>query len=154
MFDASKEFQGKKVVLVSVPGAFTPGCQAMHIPPFIENINKISEKGVDMVVVIASNDAWVMYASLNTLYHCLNDPLMFCFGRAAWAKVNGVDGDSKIKFMCDKEQYSKKIDWMAGMGDRNARWAMIIEKDGTISYAERETKPGTVTVRCPVLAPS
>ena len=76
-----------------------------------------------------------------------NGALTLWFGRAAWAKVNGVDGDSKIKFMCDKEQYSKKIDWMAGMGDRNARWAMIIEKDGTISYAEQEQDPRKVTVR-------
>ena len=81
-----------------------------------------------MVVVIASND---------------------CFVMAAWGKVNGkhlieayiekfvpsqlplgIDGDSKIKFMSDtKTQFSKQIDWMAGVGDRNARYAMIIEKD-------------------------
>lgn len=32
------------------------------------------------------------------------------------------------------------------MGDRNGRWAMVIDKDGTIQYAERETSPGQVTV--------
>ena len=79
-----------------------------------------------MVVVIAFNDSWVM---------------------AAWGKVNGVTGDSKIKFMSDtKTQLSKQMGWMAGMGERNARWAMIIEKDGTVSYAEREPGPGQVTV--------
>lgn len=138
-YDASKEFKGKKVVIVSVPGAFTPGCQARHIPPYLENINKIAEKGVDLVVVIASNDSWVM---------------------AAWGKANGVTGDSKVKFMSDsKTFFSKQIGWMAGskytaktlftrretnadielallVGDRNGRWAMIVEKDGTISYAE------------------
>ncbi|KAI7621299.1 hypothetical protein KC346_g3694, partial [Hortaea werneckii] len=40
-FKASEEFKGKKVVIVSVPGAFTPGCQAFHVPPYIENLNKI-----------------------------------------------------------------------------------------------------------------
>lgn len=62
VFDASKEFKGKRVILVSVPGAFTPGCQARHLPPYIENLDKLTEKGVDMVVVIASNDCFVMNA--------------------------------------------------------------------------------------------
>ena len=125
-FDASSEFKDKKIVLVSVPGAFTPGCQARHIPPYLENLNKIVEKGVDLVVVIAYNDSWVM---------------------SAWGKVNGVTGDSKIKFMSDtKTQLSKANGWMAGMGERTGRWAMIIEKDGTISYAEQEDSPRQVTV--------
>ncbi|KAI7110539.1 hypothetical protein KC324_g20081, partial [Hortaea werneckii] len=119
-------FKGKKVVIVSVPGAFTPGCQAFHVPPYIENLNKIADKGVDMVVVIASNDAFVM---------------------SAWGKVNGVKPDSKLKFMSDSESFfSKNHGWDAGMGDRNGRWAMIIEKDGTVSYAENESNPRQVTV--------
>ncbi|GAB1727855.1 hypothetical protein KC343_g843 [Hortaea werneckii] len=125
-FKASEEFKGKKVVIVSVPGAFTPGCQAFHVPPYIENLNKIADKGVDMVVVIASNDAFVM---------------------SAWGKVNGVKPDSKLKFMSDSESFfSKNHGWDAGMGDRNGRWAMIIEKDGTVSYAENESNPRQVTV--------
>ena len=127
-YDASKEWKGKKVVLVSVPGAFTPGCQARHLPPYITNVDKILEKGVDLVAVIASNDAWVM---------------------SAWGKVNGVKDTEKILFLSDtKTGYSKQIGWMAGMGDRNGRWAMVIEKDGTISYAEQEDDPRKVTVRC------
>lgn len=62
VYNASKEFAGKKVVIVSVPGAFTPGCQAYHIPPYIAQIDKFATKGVDLVVVIASNDAFVMNA--------------------------------------------------------------------------------------------
>jgi len=125
-FDASKEFKNEKVVLVSVPGAFTPGCQAYHVPPYIKNLEKLSSKGVDEVIVIASNDAWVM---------------------SAWGKVNGVKGDSKLKFMSDtKTFFSNNHGWAAGMGDRNGRWAMIIEKDGTVSYAENEKDPREVTV--------
>lgn len=41
-------------------GAFTPSCQANHLPPFIEKIGDFKAKGVDLIVVIASNDAWVM----------------------------------------------------------------------------------------------
>jgi len=46
-----------------------------------------------------------------------------------------------------KSFFSKNHGWAAGMGDRNGRWAMIIEKDGTISYAENEKSPAEVTVR-------
>lgn len=131
-YDASKEFKGKKVVLVSVPGAFTPGCQAFHVPPYLSNIEKLTEKGVDLVVVIGFNDAWVM---------------------SAWGKVNGVKGDSKVQFMSDtKSFFSKNHGWDAGMGDRNGRWAMIIEKDGTVSYAENEKSPREVTVSLTALA--
>ena len=47
-----------------------------------------------------------------------------------------------------KTQYAKQIEWTAGVGDRNGRWAMIIEADGTISYAEREPDLRQVTVSC------
>lgn len=43
-------------------------------------------------------------------------------------------------------KFSEHHGWAAGMGDRNGRWAMVIEKDGTISYAEVEEKPTEVTV--------
>lgn len=45
-----------------------------------------------------------------------------------------------------KTFFSKQVGWMAGVGDRNGRWAMIIEKDGTISYAEKESDMRTVSV--------
>ena len=124
-YDASKEFSGKKVVLVSVPGAFTPGCSMRHLPSYIQHLDEISQKA-DLVVVIASNDSFVM---------------------AAWGKVNGVADGNKILFMSDsKTFFSKEHGWMAGMADRNGRWAMIIEKDGTVSYAENESNPREVGV--------
>ncbi|KAF2208828.1 hypothetical protein CERZMDRAFT_48523 [Cercospora zeae-maydis SCOH1-5] len=123
-YDASSKFSGKKVVLVSVPGAFTPGCQAFHLPPFLQKIDQLQAKGIDLVVVIASNDAFVM---------------------SAWGKVNGATKDSKVLFMSDtKTFFSKNFGWSAG--DRNGRWVMVIEKDGTISLADAESKPGKVTV--------
>lgn len=50
-------------------------------------------------------------------------------------------------FLADtKTKFSENYGWAAGMGDRNGRWAMIIEKDGTVSYAENESDPRQVTV--------
>lgn len=112
---------------MSVPGAFTPACQAMHLPPYVGEQAKLKGKGVDVVAVIASNDAWVM---------------------SAWGKVNGVEpGDETFLLMADtKSGFSKHHGWAAGMGDRNGRWAMVIDKDGTVKYAENESDPTKVTV--------
>lgn len=56
-------------------GAFTPGCQAYHLPPYIQKASELKSKGVDIIAVIASNDAWVMNA---------------------WGKVNKVAGDDIV----------------------------------------------------------
>lgn len=57
----SQEFKGKKVVLFAVPGAFTPGCQVKHLPPFVEHYGDFKKKGVDIVAVISANDAYVPF---------------------------------------------------------------------------------------------
>jgi alkyl hydroperoxide reductase 1 len=69
------EFKNKKVVVVAVPGAFTPTCSAMHLPPYIEKLSHLKSKGVDEVVFIAFNDPFVM---------------------AAWGKANGVKDNSIV----------------------------------------------------------
>lgn len=69
------EFQNKKVVIVAVPGAFTPTCQANHLPGYIQKLKDLKSKGVDQVVVIAYND---------------------CFVMSAWGKANGVTDDSIV----------------------------------------------------------
>lgn len=65
--------------------------------------------------------------------------------------LTAIDSDrqdsNKILFLSDTKTYfAKQIGWTAGVGDRNGRWAMIIEKDGTVSYAEKEQSPRDVTV--------
>lgn len=50
------------MVIFAVPGAFTPGCSARHLPGFIDNLDKLKEKGVDIIACIASNDPYVMSA--------------------------------------------------------------------------------------------
>jgi alkyl hydroperoxide reductase 1 len=69
------EFKNKKVVLVSVPGAFTPTCQADHITGYIANAEKLKKAGVDQVIFIAYNDAFVM---------------------SAWGKANQIQDDSIV----------------------------------------------------------
>ncbi|GJD08636.1 Peroxiredoxin-2E, chloroplastic [Galdieria sulphuraria] len=75
---ASEIFNGKKVVIFGVPGAFTPSCSDKHLPGFAENFDKFKEKGIDTVICLAANDPYVMNA---------------------WAKQKGVDG--KILMLSD-----------------------------------------------------
>ena len=107
---AAELFDGKKVVLFSVPGAFTPTCSAKHLPGFIENADKLKAKGVDTIACLAVNDAFVM---------------------GAWAKQSGAEG--KITMLADGNcLYTKALGLELdasgfGMGQRGQRFALIVE---------------------------
>ncbi|CCT70237.1 hypothetical protein H9Q69_010093 [Fusarium xylarioides] len=119
-FNASQEFKNKKVVLVSIPGAFTPTCSGSHIPSYLEHVDKIKAKGVDQVIVIAVNDPFVM---------------------SGWAKANGIT-DDKILFMSDKDaKFSQTIGW--NIGERTGRFAIIVDQ-GKVVYAARDEEPGSI----------
>jgi len=120
-YNASEEFKSKKVVLVAVPGAFTPTCQEQHVKSYLDNLANIKAKGVDQIVFIASNDPFVM---------------------AAWGKANGIKDDS-ILFMSDIGlAFSKPIGWFNG--ERTLRYAVIVDH-GKVTYAQKDTVPKTIT---------
>ena len=55
-------FKGKRVVIFSLPGAFTPTCSSQQLPGFEEKYNEIKSKGIDEVYCISVNDSYVMNA--------------------------------------------------------------------------------------------
>ncbi|KAL3476491.1 Redoxin [Aspergillus californicus] len=121
-YAASKEWADKKVVLFSVPGAFTPTCSVNHLPGYITSLPQLKEKGVQVVAVLASNDPFVM---------------------SAWGKANKVTGDD-ILFLSDPDaRFSNSIGW-ANAG-RTGRFAIIIDH-GKVTYADIETERGAVKV--------
>lgn len=117
-------FAGKKVVLFGVPGAFTPGCSNNHLPGYLENFDAIMARGVDAIVVTATNDVHVM---------------------GAWAKFTG--GEGKIVFLADgsgdfARACGLEVDLSQhGMGHRNKRFSLIAE-DGVVKSLNIETQPG------------
>jgi glutaredoxin/glutathione-dependent peroxiredoxin len=109
---STDELFGKnKVVLFALPGAFTPTCSAKHLPGFVEKAEQIRAKGVDSIVCLSVNDAFVM---------------------SAWGKDQKV-GD-KIKLVADGgADFTRAVglDFDAskfGMGVRSQRYAAIIER--------------------------
>ncbi|KAJ5137222.1 Peroxiredoxin Asp f3 [Penicillium atrosanguineum] len=122
-YNASKEWANKKVVLFSVPGAFTPTCSVNHMPGYIKNLPKLREKGVDIVAVVAFNDPFVMNA---------------------WSKANRVQGN-EILFLSDPEaKFSHSIGWADSASGRTGRYALVIDH-GKVGYAQIETERGAVT---------
>jgi peroxiredoxin len=115
-------FQGKKVVLFSVPGAFTPTCDAKHLPGFVEQAAQLKAKGVDKLACLAVNDAFVM---------------------KAWGKAQNTDG--KVDMLADgNAEYTKALglDFDAsgfGMGTRGQRFALVIDK-GVVKNVNVEAK--------------
>ncbi len=120
-------FGGKKVVLFSVPGAFTPTCSMNHMPGFIDHADEILAKGVDTIACMAVNDIFVM---------------------DAWGKDRGV-GD-KISMLADGNgEYANALGLEMdatgfGMGMRGQRFAIIVD-DGVAAQVAVE-EPGKFDV--------
>ncbi len=107
-------FSGKKVVLFALPGAFTPTCSAKHLPGYVEHAAAINAKGIDSIICLATNDAFVMAAWAKD--RSVGDKLLMAAdGNAEFTKALGLEFDAS-KF---------------GMGVRSQRYAAIIE-DGVV----------------------
>ncbi|MDH3748896.1 MAG: peroxiredoxin [Gammaproteobacteria bacterium] len=120
-------FGGKKVVIVSVPGAFTPTCSMNHLPGFVEQAEAIRSKGVDTIACMAVNDVFVM---------------------DAWGKDRGV-GDDVVMLADGNGEYARALglefDGSAfGMGTRGQRFAIVVD-DGVASHVAIEA-PGEFEV--------
>jgi peroxiredoxin len=120
-------FKGKTVVLFSVPGAFTPTCDAKHLPGFVELADQIKAKGVDTIACTAVNDVFVMNA-WGKSGGVGNHILMLADGNGEYAKALGLDMDASSY----------------GMGLRGKRFALIV-KDGVATHVNVEA-PGEFKV--------
>ncbi len=120
-------FKGKRVVLFSVPGAFTPTCDARHLPGFVELAGAIKAKGVDTIACTAVNDVFVMNA-WGKHGNVGDDILMLADGNGEYVKALGLELDASG----------------FGMGTRGQRFALIV-KDGVVTHVNVE-KPGEYKV--------
>jgi peroxiredoxin len=120
-------FSGKKVVLVSVPGAFTPTCSMNHLPGYVDQIDALKGKNVDTVACMAVNDVFVM---------------------DAWGKDRGV-GDNVMMLADGNGEYAEALGLEMdasgfGMGMRGQRFAIIVD-DGKATHVAIEA-PGQFEV--------
>jgi len=120
-------FAGKKVVLVSVPGAFTPTCSASHLPGFVNQAAELFAKGVDSIACMSVNDVFVMHA---------------------WGEDQKV-GDKVMMLADGNGEYARALDLEMdgtafGMGTRSQRFAIIVD-DGTATHVAVEA-PGKLEV--------
>lgn len=119
-------FSGKKVVLFSVPGAFTPTCSNEHLPGYIQKADQFKGKGVDTVACMAVNDVFVM---------------------DAWGQASGAGG--KVTLLADGNgDYARALgmDFDGsgfGLGQRGQRYAMVVD-DGVLTALFEEENPGAL----------
>lgn len=120
-------FKGRKVVLVAVPGAFTPTCHRNHLPGYVQRKDEIKAKGVDAILVTSVNDVFVM---------------------DAWAKSSGAED---IEFLSDGNgDFAKAIRLTMdgsgfGLGTRSQRYSMVVE-DGIVKAINLEDAPSKADI--------
>jgi len=120
-------FRGKKVVLFSVPGAFTPTCSAKHLPGFIQQAGAFKAKGVDVIACTSVNDVFVMDA-WGKAQGAGDKVMMLADGNGDFARTLGLEMDGRG----------------FGMGLRGKRYSMVLN-DGVIESLNVE-EPGAFHV--------
>jgi len=114
-------FANKKVVLFAVPGAFTPTCSAAHLPGYVVSADELKAKGVDAIICLSVNDAFVMNAwgeSQNA-----ENIMMLADGDGSYTKALGLS-----------------MDTAAFGGIRSQRYAMIIDNGEVTSVHIEQPK--------------
>jgi len=123
----SQLFDGKRVVLFSVPGAFTPTCDAKHLPGYVELADKIRGKGIDTIACMAVNDVFVMNA-WGKASNVAGKILMLADGNGDYARALGLELDGRG----------------FGMGMRGQRFAIVVD-NGIAKHVDIEA-PGQFKV--------
>ena len=106
-------FEGRKLVLFSVPGAFTPTCSERHLPGFVEHFDAFRERGIE-VACMAVNDPFVMQA-WGESQHVPRGLRMLADGKGDFTRALGLQMDASGY----------------GMGTRSKRFALYAE-DGVV----------------------
>ena len=120
-------FKGRRVVLVGVPGAFTPACHRNHLPGFVAKREEILARGVDAIAVTSVNDIFVLNA---------------------WQQQSGAEG---IEFLADgNAEFAKAVGLEMdgsgfGLGPRSQRYAMLVD-DGVVRILNVEDTPSKAEV--------
>ena len=121
-------FDGRKVALFAVPGAFTPTCHLQHLPGFVKELDAFKAKGVDTVACVSVNDIFVL---------------------DAWAEQTGAKG--KIQFLADGNGDFTRAAGMTldvsavGLGERSQRYAMLVD-DGVVKVLNLEEAPASAVI--------
>ena len=122
--DTETIFNDKKIIVFSLPGAFTPTCSAKHLPGFVMATDKLKEKDIKKVICISINDPFVM---------------------DAWGKAHNVN--NKILMVGDSNgDFTKNIGAEVnlvkrGLGIRSSRYTMLVENSRIIKVFEEDV-PG------------
>lgn len=120
--------KGKKVIIFAVPGAFTPTCSNAHLPSFLKDYDAYKQKGIDEIICLAVNDAFVL---------------------KAWGQQAKVD--SKINFIADGNGDLTKSMGMIldatsfGMGIRSQRYSMYVDS-GKVKILNFEPSTGACKI--------
>lgn len=115
-------FKGRRVVLVGVPGAFTPSCHRNHLPGFVAKLDEIKSRGIDAVAVTSVNDVFVL---------------------DAWQKASAAEG---IDFLADGNADFARATGLDmdgtgfGLGPRSKRYSMLVD-DGIVRVLNLEEIP-------------
>ena len=120
-------FNGKRVVLFSVPGAFTPTCNAKHLPGYLGLASQLQDKGVDTIACMAVNDVFVMGA-WGKASNSADKVLMLADGNGDYARSLGLELDARGH----------------GMGSRGQRFAVVVD-NGVVTHLNVEA-PGQFKV--------
>ncbi len=90
--DPSVLFAGKKVVMFTLPGAFTPTCSEKHLPGYLAKLPELTASGVDIVACLSVNDGWTMKAWAEQ-HDALGKITMLGDGAALFSKALGIEVD-------------------------------------------------------------